>query len=263
RIGGINVPPHTAQVTLGSCVIATAVTYAGPTSGDYNDDISLAADLKVDETSAPIPNWPVEFTLGTHGSSGVTDASGHASCTITVQDPPGSYTAGVSFTGDSALGQSVTSTPFTINRDESKVAYAGVSTSDYHDPFNASATLIDPDGQTPITDKQIDFQLGLSATDRCSATTAADGTASCSITPTQAAGDYTLTTSFAGDTYYVPDTDSSTTFKITKEETATSYTGPTVILQGALGVTLKAQLLEDGNAASPIAGRSLTLSLGG
>lgn len=261
RIGGINVPPHTAQVTLGSCVIATALTYAGPASGDYNDDVTLTADLKVDATSAPIPNWPVEFTLGTQGCSGVTDASGRASCTVTIQDAPGSYTAGVSFTGDSGLGQSVTSASFTIKRDESQVAYTGAPASDYHDPFTASGTLVDPDGGAPIEGRTIEFQLGSSLTDRCSATTDATGSASCSITPTQAAGDYTLTASFGGDTYYASSSDTSTTFKVTKEETTTTYTGPTVILKGASGTTLKAQLLEDGNAATPIAGRSLTLSL--
>jgi hypothetical protein len=48
-------------------------------------------------------------------------------------------------------------------------------------------------------------------------------------------------------------------FQVTKEETTTTYTGPTVIAQGH-PVSLSGQLLEDGTV--PIAGRTLTLTLG-
>ena len=51
----------------------------------------------------------------------------------------------------------------------------------------------------------------------------------------------------------------SKAFTVTKEETAIAYTGPTVIAQGN-PVTLSGRLLEDG--VTPIAGRTLTLTLG-
>ena len=48
---------------------------------------------------------------------------------------------------------------------------------------------------------------------------------------------------------------------VTREETTTTYTGPTVVAQG-FPVTLKAQLLEDGTTAPSPSGQTLTLSIG-
>src|SRR5262249_50244213 len=70
---------------------------------------------------------------------------------------------------------------------------------------------------------------------------------------------YPIVASFAGDINYVSSGD-TTTFVITREETTTVYTGPTVILEGGSGVTLRGELLEDGT--TPISGRPLTLRLG-
>jgi len=80
-----------------------------------------------------------------------------------------------------------------------------------------------------------------------------------------------MVASFAGDADYVPSSDTAP-FTITPEESTTTYTGPTVILQGASGVTLKAQMVEDGandndgdgGSPAPVpAGRVVKLSLGG
>ena len=91
-----------------------------------------------------------------------------------------------------------------------------------HDPFTASATLVDPVDGVPIADKLITFTLGLG--DSCSYTTDASGIASCPITPTQAAATYPLVASFNGDVDYVSSSDSAS-FVITREETTTTYTG--------------------------------------
>ena len=48
-------------------------------------------------------------------------------------------------------------------------------------------------------------------------------------------------------------------FTVTREETTTIYTGPTVILR-RLGRHPEGRLLEDGNPLTPIAGRTLILS---
>jgi hypothetical protein len=158
---------------------------------------------------------------------------------------------------------------------ESKLTYDGASRGDYHDPTIVSATLVDPgdpvNPNSPIPGKTISFQIGSSATDVCSATTDTTGTASCSISPSQIPALYTMTASFAGDTIYKASSDASQTFTITKEETSLALTGPTVILAGSSGATLKAQLVEDGAndndsdpgapAPSP-AGQTVTFTLG-
>jgi hypothetical protein len=123
-----------------------------------------------------------------------------------------------------------------------------------------SAKVTDPDGGAPIAGKVVTFTIGVG--DTCTDTTNGSGVATCTIVPTQPAGPVSVVASFAGDTDYVASKDTKS-FTITREETTTAYTGPTAILMGGSGVTLTGRLLEDGNAATPIAGRTLTLSLGG
>ena len=71
--------------------------------------------------------------------------------------------------------------------------------------------------------------LTLNGTQSCTATTNASGVASCSVTPNEPAGTYTLTGTFAGDTTKAPQLLASTgsnNFVVTHEETAIAYTGP-------------------------------------
>jgi M6 family metalloprotease-like protein len=251
---------HTATVTLAGCKIDATLNYSGDTSADFNDQVTLAGDLTVSGTNAPVPSATVNFTLGTQSCLATTNASGHASCSFVVTQHPGSYTASASFGGDPTYNAANGSSGFTIAQEETQVTYGGALTSDYHDPFTASATLADPIDGIPIAGKLITFTLGVG--DTCSATTNAAGVASCSINPTQVPATYPLVTSFAGDVDYVASSDTES-FVVTREQTTTTYTGPTVILQGASGVTLKARLLEDGTVAPVPFGQTITLSLGG
>ncbi|MEP6893593.1 MAG: Ig-like domain-containing protein, partial [Gaiellaceae bacterium] len=248
-VNRMNAGAHTATVAIAAgaagCKIAADLTYSGDTSGDYNDAVSLAADLTVRGSSVPIPSAPVTLSLGSQSCPATTNSSGHASCSITINQVPGTYTATASYAGDSAYNSasSTATNNFTINKEESQVVYNGATTSHYHDSVTASATLTDPVGGAPIAGKLITFTLN--GVDTCSDTTNGSGNASCSIKPTQAAGTYTLATNFAGDAYYLS-ANSTTSFVVTQEETTTTYTGPTVILASAGAVTLKAQLQEDG-----------------
>lgn len=266
---------HTATVAIASggagCKVAADLAYSGDTSGDYNDSVSLAADLTVQGTSVPIPSAPVTLSLGSQSCSATTDASGHVACTITISQHPGTYTAGASFAGDTAYdsASSAGANNFTVNQEESQLAYTGATSSHYHDSFTASATLTDPDGGAPIGGKTVTFTLN--GVDTCNAATDSSGGASCSITPTQAAGTYTLSAGFAGDTDYVPAT-ASASVAISPEETTLTYTGPTVILASSGAATLTARLQEDGASDSDgddgtgvppdPSGQTVTLSLG-
>ena len=151
-----------------------------------------------------------------------------------------------------------------------KLTYTGALTGDYHDKATVSATLVDStDGDSPVANKTIAFELGVG--DTCSAVTNTAGSASCTITPTQAPGPYTIRASFAGDTVYGTAFDASRTFTVTREETTLSLTGPTVILAGSGSASLSARLLEggpadldgDGSTAPPNpAGQTVTFRLG-
>lgn len=148
-----------------------------------------------------------------------------------------------------------TTTPVKI---PTQIVYTGPASGDYHDPATVSAVLTD-DGHTPLAGKTLTFTLNNAET--CSAVTDGTGTASCDITPQEAAASYPLKVEFsdASDPVYAVSS-TTTSFEVTKEETTTTYTGPTVVLAGGSGVTLSGQLLEDGT--TPIAGRTLTLALG-
>jgi hypothetical protein len=238
---------HTATVSIATgaagCKISTSLSYSGPSNQDFNDPVTLAGDLTVQGTSVPVPGATVNFTLGSQSCSGITNASGHAACTITINQHPGSPGVSASFAGDSAYSSASTSSAFMINKEESHVVYGGATTSHYHDSITASATLTDPDGGAPISGKPITFTLN--GVDTCSDMTNGSGVASCSIKPTEPAGTYTLATSFAGDVDYLS-ASSATSFVVTREETTTTYTGPTVILANGGAATLTAQLQEDG-----------------
>ena len=126
--------------------------------------------------------------------------------------------------------------------------------SDFHDPGTVTAVLSDSTG--PISGQTVVFTLN--GTETCSGTTSSTGTASCSITPGEAAGSYPVTATFAGDTGDLP-TSATATYTVTPEQTTLVYTGPTKAANGS-PLTLSGTLSEDGTA--PIAGRTVTFTLG-
>lgn len=145
---------------------------------------------------------------------------------------------------------------FTQPPPASTLTYTGATTADFHDAFTASATLASAGNVGGAT---VHFALGAgTGSEACDATTDAGGNAACTITPTEAAQDTTLTASFAGNSAAGP---SSTTvpFTITREETALAYTGPTHIANG-VPTQFSSALTEDGTA--PIAGRTVTVTIG-
>jgi hypothetical protein len=151
-------------------------------------------------------------------------------------------------TGTSQSDSSVTtSEPFKVFaiRRQTVLVYTGDLTGDYHDPASLSATLTDKLSGNPLPGKTVVFDLG---TQTQSGTTDGSGVATGTITVTQTPGAVPLNATFFGDATYFPSIYKQT-FTITREETTTTYIGPTVILQGSSGVTLKAQLLEDGTTA--------------
>jgi von Willebrand factor type A domain/Bacterial Ig-like domain (group 3) len=142
----------------------------------------------------------------------------------------------------------------TVPRHDSHLAVDD-ATSDFHDPGTLHAVLTDASTHAPIGSATVSFTMGA---EHCDAVTDAGGDASCSITPSEAAGTYPITATFAGDAQHNP-TSGTAHYVVTREETTTTYTGPTVIANG-VPTTLSGVLKEDGT--TPIAGRTLTLTLG-
>ena len=113
------------------------------------------------------------------------------------------------------------SAAFTIERVATKTTYTGPASSEYYQPFTASASLVDPSGGAGVAGKTVTFTLGTG--NSCSGVTDGSGNASCSITPTQSAGDYSVVASFAGDAGYLPSSDTKP-FTITRAHTTTTLT---------------------------------------
>ena len=132
--------------------------------------------------------------------------------------------------------------------------YTGATTGDYHDSAALSARLQGLQG-TPIPGMPLSFALGSQS---CGGTTNGGGVATCSISPSLAAGTYPLTVSFAG-TSLLHASSASASFNVTHEETALAYSGDTIVAQGGTA-HLVAGLREDGQAA--IAGRTVSFTLG-
>lgn len=257
---GIPSAPYSINVGLG-----TSLTYTGPVVDDFNDIATVQAVLT--SGGNPVSGKTVIFVLGsgsgTETCSGATDGTGTATCPITPNQAAGTYAISASFSGDSSYGASSASASFAIQLEESATAFGlgNTTTADYNDATTVQAVLTDPSDGTPIQGKMVTLTLGAgTGTETCSATTTPFGIATCSITPNQAAGTYTLTAAFAGDAFYAPSS-TITPFVITREEDTVKFTAgsPTVIANGH-ATTFSATLLEDG--ITPIQGRSLMISIG-
>ncbi len=195
--------------------------------------------------------------MGSQSCTGTTDASGSASCQISgVTAGLGSQTATATFAGDSYYQPATTSQPVLVYTTTS-LTYTGATSSDYNDPATVSAQLTDHAG-SPVSNEPVVFTLNGAET--CTGTTDANGNASCSITPGEAAGPYTVVASFAGDTTHSASTTSSP-FAVTLEETAlTSNASLQVIAQGH-SATISA-VLTDPNGGAAISGKPVVLTLG-
>src|SRR5580765_1795782 len=158
-VNRMNTSAHTATVAIATgasgCKINATAAYSGDTTEDFNDSTTLAADLTVAGTSVPVPSANLTLSLGSQSCPATTNSSGHAACSIVINQHPGTYTAAASFAGDTAYNAvtSAATNNFVITKEESAVSYTGAATSDYHDSFTASATLTDPDGGAPIAGK--------------------------------------------------------------------------------------------------------------
>jgi hypothetical protein len=253
-VNSIDPATGSGVVTVGGCRIDPSLDYVGPTSGRFGEEVLLTAELKVNGSAAPVPSVPITLSVGRQSCQATTASDGHALCAVRLDQHPGAYTVQASFAGTPAYEPASASEPFTIERMPTSLTYTGDTSGDFNDAVTLAARLTDHGG-SPLSGKTIAFTAG---TQGCSDVTDDSGLASCTIVPSQEAGSYTLTVSFAGDVDYLPSSDSGT-FVVTRQETTTTYTGPLVILQGE-PVTLAGRLLEEGTV--PITGRLLTLALG-
>ena len=202
------------------------------------------------------------FTLGsgttTQTCSATTSATGAASCVINVTgQPQGPIPVTDTFGGDSYYQQS--STTSTVNLPESTTLTVSPGSGTYNTPGTVSGTLVNTVTNAPVPNEPV--TLTLNGSQKCTATTNASGVATCSVTPNEPGGTYTVTGSFGGDTTTVPILLPSTgksSFTENKAPTTVTYTGSTSITSGNTPV-LSATLTSSG---APLSGQTVTLTVG-
>jgi hypothetical protein len=235
---------------------STAVSSSADPS-EFGAPVTLTAATTVDPPGAGSPTGNVQFAdAGSPlGAARAVDGTGHASI-VTSGLAVGSHPITAAFTSDSPnFNGSDGSATQVVTEARTTLHYDGATTADFNDPAVLSARLTRTDDGSPIAGKAVTLTMGAES---CTHTTGPDGEAACTITPSEPAGPFTATGAFADDGNYRASSDTAA-FTVTREETTTAYTGPSVIAQGQ-PVALSGRLLEDGT--SPIAGRTLTLTLG-
>jgi hypothetical protein len=187
----------------------TTLTYNGATTGDYHDAVTLSATLTLSGTSAGVANQTITFTLGTQSCPPqTTNASGFASCSLTLNQQPGPYTVAAGFAAAGLFKASSASASFTITREETTTTYTGptVIANGVNTTFSA---VLKEDGTVPVSGRTIKITLG---TQTCTTgLTNVSGSASCSILVNQPLGPGTVAANFLGDAFYLPSSDSATT----------------------------------------------------
>jgi hypothetical protein len=201
----------------------------------------------------------VNFTVGHSGCSAVTDASGHAGCTVNLSelDGPGVTQVSACYPGDLVYEAECAQQSFTISRATTQFFYTGELREDFNDQATLQGRLLVTSGLgQPLPGMQILFTLGSQS---CSATTDPFGYATCTITIAQHPGDYSVGASFAGNDDYLGSADVQP-FTITKEESQVTYMGSlTADYHDAF--TASATLV-DPDGGAPIPGKTIQFTLG-
>ena len=237
-----------------------ALTYTGSTSTTSGTSPILSATLTSNGTA--LPGQTVTFTVGSGSSaqkcSGTTNSAGNVSCSICMFNQSASpLPVTVSYAGNAYIMSDSTSVSVTVNTPTTLSVSAVTGT--YGQPTTVTGTLTNRVTGQPISGQTI--TLTLNGTQSCTATTGSNGKGSCPVTPTESAGTYGLSGSFAGNTSTSPPllaSSGSNNFVVSAATTSITYTGPTSVTAGS-STTLSAELTSGGTGLN---GQTVTITLG-
>jgi len=116
-------------VTISVTKRPTALAYAGKTSGQYSDPVTVTAKLTDNGGGAfqgrPLDGKLIRFTIGTQATQASTDAQGTATGTIRLDQPAGSRNVAASFAEDNRYLNSTSANPFPVVEEEASLDYTG------------------------------------------------------------------------------------------------------------------------------------------
>jgi len=261
--------PTSASSTFTVTPAPTSVTYTGPTTVTNGQPVTLTG---VVTSSEPTPGTPVggesvTFTIGSGPSAqsctGTSAANGVASCTVSdVSQTSGTVTVNTSVSSSSDYQSSSTSATDTVQSPTTLTVSA--TTGQYGGPTTVTGTLTNSVTSKPIAGQTV--TLTLNGSQSCTAVTASNGQATCSITPSEPAGSYPLSGTYGGN----PSTatgpallpsNGSNTFVVTKAPTTITNTSPTIAVNG-MPITLSAKVTTTGGSGPSNLPVTLTLGSG-
>ena len=213
----------------GSGRLATSIAYTGDVEGVFGAQATLTGHLEQGNGN-PLSGEPLTLSVGSQScTTPPTTGSGNASCTITLAQSSNEYPVTATFAGDSNWSPATDSSTFTIDEAPTQLTYTGATSGASGAPATLSAHLAA--NGADLAGRLVTLTLD---TLSCTGTTDPSGVASCTVTPTEAPGPYTIAAHFTDAAEYLP-SDASATFTVTAVMTSTTYTGPT---QGTVGASI-------------------------
>jgi PKD repeat protein len=222
---------------------------AGPdTSADWGRPVAFNGQA-TDPASGDQPTLQYTWDFG----DGSPSASGGPSVVHSYAGP-GTYTAKLTVCDkDGACNDDTRD--ITITKRDTTTSYLGDTAGTFDTPATLGASLVDEYGQN-VNARSVTFNVGSDGP--LTALTNSSGIATKSYTPTLAAGSYTGTSAFAGDSLYNSST-SSNSFAVAKKATTIVYTGATTGAPNKV-IVLSATLKDA--TGKPLAGRTISFQLG-
>jgi len=214
----------------GTFHVTTQATTTATGNRTANAGAATSFSATLTSGTTPVAGKTITIAAGAQSCSGVTDATGTASCSITLNQAVGTYTITATFAASGGyLGSSGTGT-LTIQKVPTTTTYTGATKSLEGAPATLSAYLTGaPDGAA------VSFTVG---TESCTGTVAG-GNASCQVTIADApGGNYKVTATYAGDATHTSSSD-FTSFTVISPVTMTHVAGVGPVLAGS-SVTLSA-----------------------
>lgn len=239
----------------------TYLSLSSARSSELGAPVTLNARMSAGIYSpvALAPGQPLVFTLGSGSTAqtcaAATDSSGNASCTIAHDaQPVGATATAVAFAQNDYQYPSADSGSLSTTQVATTVALTSATAVVHGHDLVVSTNLLDDFG-VPVTSGQ-----GVVATLGNGPSCTTSGAVTCTIhNVQQAVGSVPLTLAFAGDSTYLPSSQ-TVTVAVTRQPTAVVSTTATTAVDGG-AFTLSAILTRD-TAPAVLAGLPLTLTVG-
>ena len=151
----------------------------------------------------------------------------------------------------------------TVNLPEGTQLTVNPTGGTYEGSTPLSGTLINTYTNQPVPNEPVTFTLN--GTQSCTATTNAQGVATCPVTPNEPQGSYSLSGTFPGDSTSMPQlnpTSSSSTVTVTQAPTTFTYTGTTSVTNGQSATLSGVLTSSEPSSGTDVSGKTVTFTLG-